>query len=434
MLLKTKPIKSKKAVSVIVGYVLLIVFAIVLGGITYTWIKTYIPSQQNLECQDGVSVFVKKSVLNTTTTPHQLKITIKNTGRFSVAGYFIHATNESSQELATIDLSGYLNTTPPGGGVVVGNSVLFFLGDNNLKSGEEKNHVFDIPLELGTLYNVRITPVRYQEIENRNRFVSCVSAITEQVIGEDIGACVPDEISITCGSRECGSVVNNCNALVLCPPGCSTGTDSCDALGVCISESCTPASDPTLSGMCGDQTCGTAVNGTCGSVSCPPGCGSGFDCNATNQCEANTCNGTWVPPESAGVECDGGTDCQVDCSCPAGYIIDGSGGCTTIGNGNCDSGETCAEEPEACEGQIAQCPAGVCNSGICVSTGGISCINYCLGLGLSYTTSTCPANLGQCNSQNGDTSGNGPGLGGYDECTLSGATGNYVCCCKPKNA
>jgi len=252
--------KSKRAVSVIVGYVLLIVFAIILGAITFTWIKTYVPSQQNLECQDGVSVFVKKSVFNDSTPefPERLlKITVKNTGRFGVAGYFIHATNESSQELATIDLSGYLNDTF--GGFILGNSVLFSPGtDNLLKSGEERNHVFDIPLELGTLHNVRITPVRYQEVENRNRFISCVNSRTEQIIGDDIG-----------------------------PP-------------VCV-----PAADPTLSGICGAAVCGTALNGTapndCGNVDCGncdnplvPICSSGqcVECTLNSHCTVpgETCN------------------------------------------------------------------------------------------------------------------------------------------------
>ena len=126
---------------------------------------------------------MKKSVFNTIT--FELKITVKNTGRFNITGYFIHATNKSSQELATIDLSEYLNTSF--GGNIVGNSVLFFLGDNYLKSGEEINHVFNIPPELGTLYKVKVTPVRFQDVENRERFVSCEGSKTEQVVGKDIG-------------------------------------------------------------------------------------------------------------------------------------------------------------------------------------------------------------------------------------------------------
>jgi hypothetical protein len=184
MLLKTKTIKSKRAVSVIVGYVLLIAFAVVIGGLTYTWIKTYVPIE-GLECQDGVSVFIKKSVFYT--TPRQLNITLKNTGRFSIAGYFIHATDELDQKLATIDLSEYNENSEPKEfitGFILGNSVLFSpRGDNSLKSGSEAIHVFNIPSDKrGTLYNVQVTPIRFEEVENRNRFVSCESARTEQEI------------------------------------------------------------------------------------------------------------------------------------------------------------------------------------------------------------------------------------------------------------
>lgn len=47
------------------------------------------------------------------------------------------------------------------------------------------------------------------------------------VVGE---ACVPEDPSITCGTRVCGSRENNCNNLVLCPAG---GNGSCPKGEIC---------------------------------------------------------------------------------------------------------------------------------------------------------------------------------------------------------
>jgi len=72
----------------------------------------------------------------------------------------------------------------------------------------------------------------------------------------------------------------------------------------------------------------------------------------------------------------------------------------TIGNGVCDAGETCAQEPTACQGQQAQCLSGnICISGTCQPiNGGVGCTNYCISLLLNppYTSSSCTFNTGIC--------------------------------------
>ena len=95
---------NKKGISIIIGYVLLVTFAIILGGILYQWLKTYVP-KDILKCPDGVSVFIEKVSCINIADKLELNLTLKNNGRFAIAGYFIHATDDPSQELATIDLS-----------------------------------------------------------------------------------------------------------------------------------------------------------------------------------------------------------------------------------------------------------------------------------------------------------------------------------------
>ena len=41
-----------------IGYVLLVSLAIIMGGIIYTWMKTYVPKDA-LECPEGTSLIIK---------------------------------------------------------------------------------------------------------------------------------------------------------------------------------------------------------------------------------------------------------------------------------------------------------------------------------------------------------------------------------------
>src|SRR3989344_1991710 len=225
-------LKQKRGVSVIIGYVLLVVFAMVISVGVYAWLKTYVPNEP-LNCPDGVSLFVKESGFNSSTS--LLNIKIRNNGRFDAAGYFIHATNNSAQQLPSIDLSSYLNEDDQG--IKFGNSVLFSVtGDNSLSPGEEKTNTFTVPAAIGNIYSVRVIPTRFQEENNRQRFVSCGDARVQQIVGEPAGPCVP-----SCSGKECGS--DGCGGV--CPPN-SCGGDVCNGVGQCVSSSCTPDANVCL--------------------------------------------------------------------------------------------------------------------------------------------------------------------------------------------
>lgn len=171
--------ESRKGVSVMVSYILLVVFLIIISGIVYQWLKTYVP-RQALECPDGTSLFIKEAAFDPVNS--QLAITLRNNGRFDLAGYFVYATNSSDQELPTIDLSGYLNESE-GSGIILGNSVLFFEGGSNLFSPDsEDTYLFDIPVSVGEPSSIRIIPTRFQEVEGKSRFVSCGDARVEILV------------------------------------------------------------------------------------------------------------------------------------------------------------------------------------------------------------------------------------------------------------
>ncbi len=370
--------KNKKGVSEIIGYVLLIAFAVVIGAVTYTWLRTYVPSEP-LACPDSVSLFVQ----NSNYCGNQLNLTIRNKGRFDVAGYFILATNSLSQTtLASIDLSQYLNESFSGKKVknaIIGNQVMFlYINNNSFTLGNTTTNVFDIPSELGNILSVQIIPSMFQQQNNRNMLARCNNA---KIIEKGFTCYVPP------------------------PP-------------------CVPATDPTLTGVCGTtRVCGTQQNGTCGTVTCGTCTGVNV-CNSVGQC---------IPPAQCtdtcatyGYQCGTWTICgnSVICGsgCASGFKCSATGQCVLTGT--CDPGATCTIP--ACEGKQADCkPNYLCRSGSCVldTTGVTTCQSYCqlLGYGYSQCINGGSNPSAACSIANGGIYQSG----GNQYCTPVGTS----CCC-----
>ncbi len=176
--------KKKKAVSEIIGYILLITFAIVIAGVVYAWLKTYVP-KEGIACPDEVSVYVSEY---DSSIPGELNLTLKNNGQFSVGGIFIYYSTDASQEIAVNDLSKSplieteaVKMTSSGGGLRFGESI----NPNNLnpfEPGEDKEIIFDIT-GIEKIYAVEIIPIRWQaEGTKKPAPVSCANAKTKKIL------------------------------------------------------------------------------------------------------------------------------------------------------------------------------------------------------------------------------------------------------------
>jgi hypothetical protein len=179
-------IKNKRGISEILGYILLISFAVFMSFIVYQGLKTYVPVGA-IECPDGVSIFVSSSNCTLNDEKYDLTAVIKNNGRHNIAGYYIHASNNSEQEVATIDLVRYLNKQ--GGQVGNISSLVVFIqyGEGAISTMVNSVNVSDrayasyegIPTKI---YSVDIIPVRFQKEGNRLRQVSCGKAVVREKI------------------------------------------------------------------------------------------------------------------------------------------------------------------------------------------------------------------------------------------------------------
>ncbi len=76
--------RDRRGVSVIVGYVLLIVLAVGMAAGVYSFLKFYVPKNQP-QCPDGTSLIVQ----NISCTGSVFKISLTNRGLFTIDGAFI---------------------------------------------------------------------------------------------------------------------------------------------------------------------------------------------------------------------------------------------------------------------------------------------------------------------------------------------------------
>jgi flagellin-like protein len=86
--------KSKKAISEIVSYVLLIVIALTIAGLVYSWLKFYIPSKNEIEkCSEDMGISVNDYSCNI--DDEEIILLLENKGFFNVDGFFIRASNNT---------------------------------------------------------------------------------------------------------------------------------------------------------------------------------------------------------------------------------------------------------------------------------------------------------------------------------------------------
>lgn len=80
--------KSKKAISLMVSYTLLIVIAISLSIIVYSYLKLELPSERK-ECPADTSLIIESAVCAGTAADRELNITLSNRGLFNISAAYI---------------------------------------------------------------------------------------------------------------------------------------------------------------------------------------------------------------------------------------------------------------------------------------------------------------------------------------------------------
>jgi hypothetical protein len=101
--------KNKRAVSLIISYVLLISIGIALSGLVYSWLRFYVSEDKTVECKEETILTIRDYKCNDTT----LNVTIKNRGKFSVNGFILRVHDRPDAKQGLYTLSNEIITIAP---------------------------------------------------------------------------------------------------------------------------------------------------------------------------------------------------------------------------------------------------------------------------------------------------------------------------------
>jgi len=164
--------KSKKAVSEMIGYVLLITFAMIIGAVVYTWLSSYVP-REAVECPDGVSVFIQDIKCESSGTDYLLTLNLTNNGRFAIDAYYLRVSENPEITIGTTPLTEVVsgNVQSVSGGIII--------IPGQLQPGTDAETVV---FKTEKAYLAEVTPIRYEVIEGKNRMAICGEAKVKETI------------------------------------------------------------------------------------------------------------------------------------------------------------------------------------------------------------------------------------------------------------
>ncbi|HLF53627.1 MAG TPA: hypothetical protein VI544_00440 [Candidatus Nanoarchaeia archaeon] len=154
-------LKNKKALSEIVGYTILIVIAISLSLMVYSFLRLYVPKEQP-SCNEDIVLILQDYACSS--AAKQLNITITNKGLFKATAAYVRLGDESQKIRPQIN----------------NNSFLLYGPENTLglNPGESSQSSYQIENLAQGNYNLEIQPV---VIQNKQLIV-CEKAVIVQPI------------------------------------------------------------------------------------------------------------------------------------------------------------------------------------------------------------------------------------------------------------
>lgn len=182
--------RSKKAVSEIISYVILIVIVLGISAAVYQWMLTSTPAVAE-SCPEDISLYVKSyscSSEDTCSSQYCLNVIIKNNGNFNVDGFFIRA----SKNLSSIPITGLEYTDVNYEGIddlkETGRFYFRMMDDGNgkpLGPGAEESLTFiydnlfgnELELPIGDQKKISLKKIQIEPfIESKNTLLICKDA------------------------------------------------------------------------------------------------------------------------------------------------------------------------------------------------------------------------------------------------------------------
>jgi flagellin-like protein len=294
---------SKRGLSEIIGYVLLISITLVIAILVFNWLRAYVAPVEEITCEDNVALVIKNYSYNCSTGI--LNLNLQNKGMFDIEGFTIKGSNLTQAKIGAF----LFNKT---GGKILANGV-YAQNFNASKYCKDSSCSFLSDMKD----SLRFIDIQAYKIKD-GKTVYCKNVVVKQAI-QCSGSSAPAGCLIQNGGVEiCNNGVDeDCSGadLVIC--NCVPTTEICDNqdndCDGTVDEGCTCANGETQQcgtdqGICefGTQTCASWSWGACtGGVTAAlqETCGNGLD----DDCDGAT-------DENCGTQC-----VYTSCSTSSGY-------------------------------------------------------------------------------------------------------------------
>jgi FlaG/FlaF family flagellin (archaellin) len=156
--------KNKKAVSEMVGYVMLIVIAVALSVLVYAFLRAYVPVIEK-KCPDNVAIGIEDYFCKVEANgEHTINLTLRNTGTFDIDGHIIRLKTVLAGKTSTVTLDKSLTED-------IGYTT------NALAVGNSSNFVRNYT-GYGTIDSIEIEPYRIEDMQ----IILCQNSVISQKI------------------------------------------------------------------------------------------------------------------------------------------------------------------------------------------------------------------------------------------------------------
>jgi flagellin-like protein len=156
-----KGINSKKGVSEVIGYVLLILIVVVISVFVYAYLRTFVPREREMCPSDRVSLIVRTYMCDSGNKI--LNLTLVNQGFFTLSAFTLFGSNDSASTLATKNLTGNRG---------------YVVFPQPIKPGETTNYSVNYESVMPLKF-IEITPYY---LTDKNKSVICSDSIVKETL------------------------------------------------------------------------------------------------------------------------------------------------------------------------------------------------------------------------------------------------------------
>jgi hypothetical protein len=170
---------NKRAISLMLSYVILVSLAIFLGIAVYGWLKLQANVSPKIDCEQGTTLILEDYQC-ISAGENTIKFTLRNNGRFSIKGVIVSVGNDRGKvPINYLDPAGIGRTTP--GSYEFTN--LLLPGDSEVAEFSPK--IGGIPVKFHNITVIQIQPFIVDKEFNK---IICEESITKEFIAN--GSCM----------------------------------------------------------------------------------------------------------------------------------------------------------------------------------------------------------------------------------------------------